>query len=504
MAKRDFNYWIEVLFRRKNAFLETAGIVFGLVVLGTFLWPATYRSTAKIFVQNNRAQLLVSPDLQTESSQNPAIFTNPVSEQDLNSEVELLTSIHLIKLAIGGLPLPYDSMGSGLLQDTFGLAMQLPSAGYRLLHDSPSVDPRDQWALKLERHVGVSVIKRSNVIEIDFNARNPRWAHDFLSRLITQYEEYHAGLSNDPEAEHFFHQQAQQLNQRLNDSEERLRQFEVKTGITSLSDQKQALVTRLSDLQIQEAKNSTDLASAQQQVASLTKELQGTPQRINKETRSVQNLALQQIKPEVMQLEAERADLLSRYQPTSKRITEIDAKLAAAHRILNREDHLEVQEASTDLNPVWVTLDQNLEQAQANAASLQASHEVLGKQAQTMNAQLTDMVNNGVEIDRLQRQVTNDKDAYLAYVRKSEEARAAQGLNLNKILNVSLAQAPTYPLSPVFPVIWLNLLAGAVLAFVTGFAAAWWEEERDPRLYSAAAVEEESGISTIAVLRNEA
>jgi len=100
--------------------------------------------------------------------------------------------------------------------------------------------------------------------------------------------------------------------------------------------------------------------------------------------------------------------------------------------------------------------------------------------------------------------VTNDKDAYLAYVRKSEEARAAQGLNLNKILNVSLAQAPTYPLSPVFPVIWLNLLAGAVLAFVTGFAAAWWEEERDPRLYSAAAVEEESGISTIAVLRNEA
>jgi uncharacterized protein involved in exopolysaccharide biosynthesis len=502
MARRDFNYRIEVLFRRKSAFLETAGIVFGLVVLGTFLWPATYRSTAKIFVQNNRAQLLVSPDLQTESSQNPAIFTNPVSEQDLNSEVELLASIHLIKLA--GLPLPYDSMSSGLLQDTVGLALQLPSAGYRLLHDSSSVEPRDLWALKLERHVGVSVIKRSNVIEIDFNAHNPRWAHDFLSRLITQYEQYHAGLSNDPEAEQFFGQQAKQLNQRLNDSEEKLREFQVKTGITSLPDQKQALVSRLSSLQIEEAKNSTDLASAQQQVASLTKELQGTPERINKETRSVQNLALQQLKPEVMQLDAERADLLSRYQPTSKRITEIDARLAAAHRILDRENHLEVQEASTDLNPVWVTLDQSLEQAQANAASLQASHAVLDKQAQAMNGQLTDMVNNGVAIDRLQRQVANDKDAYLAYVRKSEEARAAQGLNLNKILNVSLAQAPTYPLTPLFPVIWLNLLAGAVLAAAAGFAAAWWEEERDPRLYSAAAVEAESGISTIAVLRNEA
>ena len=459
MTMRDLNYWIELMFRRKNAFLETAGIILGLVVLGTLLWPPVYESTAKIFVQNNRAQLLVSPDLQTESSQNPGIVANPVSEQDLNSEVELLTSLHLVKQAIAGLPMPYDS---SLLQDTVGLALQLPSSGYRLLHDSPTLDPRDQWALKLASHVNVSVIKRSNIIEVDFRAHDSRWSHDFLSRLITQYQEYHAGLSNDPEAEQFFDQQAKQLNDRLNASEEKLREFQVKSGITSLNDQKQALVTRLSDLQLQEAKASSDLASANQQVASLTQYLQSTPEQINKETRKVQNLALQQIKPQVMQLEAERADLLSRYQPNSKRITEIDQKLAAANRILNRENHLDVQEASTDLNPIWVTLEQNLKQSQANSASLQASQAVIGHQVEETRQDLTDMVNNGLVIDRLQRQVDNDKDAYTAYVRKSEEARAAQGLNLNKILNVSLAQAPTQPMSPVFPVIWLNLLAGAV------------------------------------------
>jgi uncharacterized protein involved in exopolysaccharide biosynthesis len=504
MGRRDLNFWVELLFRRKNAFLETAGIVFGLVALGTLLWPPLYQSSAKIFVQDNRAQLLVSPDLQTESSQNPAIVANPISEQDLNSEVELLTSIHLIKEAIAGLPLPSDTESTGLLQDTVGLALQLPSSGYRLLHNAPAANPRDQWALKLAHRLGVSVVKRSNIIEVDFRAHDSRWAHDFLSRLISQYQEYHAGLSHDPEAAQFFDQQAKALNSRLDDSEEKLRQFQVQTGITSLSDQKQALVARLSDLQIQSAKNSTELASAKQQVASLTQEVQATPQQISKETRSVQNLALQQIKPEVMQLEAERADLLSRYQPTSKRITEIDAKLAAAHRILDRENHLEVQEASTDLNPVWVTLVQNLKQSQANAASLQASHDVLDSQVGAMRQQLTDMVNNGLEIERLSRQVATDKDAYLAYVRKGEEARAAQGLNLSKILNVSLAQAPTQPLTPIFPIIWLNLLAGAALAVGAGVAAACWEEQRDPRIYSAAVVEEASGVSAIAILRNEA
>ena len=503
MARRDLNYWTEVLFRRRVAFIETAGIILGLVVLATLLWPPIYQSEAKILVQDNRAQLLVSPNLQSESPQNPAIVANPVSEEDLNSEVELLTSIQLIKQAIAGLREPRVRSAGAILHDTVGLAFDLPDDGYRLLHSSPALTDRDQWALALARHLNVSVIKRSNIIEVDFRAHDARWAHDFLARLINQYQEYHAGLSHDPEAAQFFDEQAKQLNARLEDSENKLRGFELKTGITSLSGQKQALVTRLSDLQIQEARNATALASSQQRVAALQQQLKGTPERINKETRSVQNLALQQLKPQVMQLEAERAELLSRYQPTSKRITEIDAKLAAAHRILNRENHLEVQEASTDVNPVWVTEDQNLAQAEANVSSLKAAHDAVGKQIEAMHQQLSEMVNNGIEIDRLSRQVATDKEAYLAYVRKREEARAAQGLNLNKILNVSLAQPATQPLVPIFPVIWLNFLAGAALAMVAGLAAAYWEEQSDPRLYSAAAVEEASGVSTIAILRNE-
>ena len=255
MIQRDANYWAELLFRRKTAFLETAGILFGLVVVLTLLWPPVYESTAKILVQDNRAQLLVSPDIQTESPQNPAIIANPVSEQDLNSEVEMVTSLHLIELAITGLPLQPETAGQALLQDTIGLALKIPDTGYRLFHDSPALTPRDRWALKLARHLKASVIKRSNIVEVDFHANDARWAQQFLSRLINQYREYHAGLSHDPEAAVFFDQQAKQLNTRLEASEEKLRQFQVQTGITSLTDQKQALVSRLSDLQLQEARN---------------------------------------------------------------------------------------------------------------------------------------------------------------------------------------------------------------------------------------------------------
>jgi polysaccharide biosynthesis protein PslE len=504
MTAKNFNYSVEFLFRRKKSFLETAGVVLIVVVGATLLWPPVYESTAKILVQDNRAQLLVSPDLQHESTQNPAIVTNPVSEADLNSEVELLTSIYLIRQAVTGLQQQQNDSASRYLGQVFGFALRMPDAGYRLVHDSPALTSRDAWILKLAGHTYAWPIKRSNVIEVSFRSHDPRWTHEFLTRLINGYLDYHVRLSQDPQAAKFFDQQAELLNSRLKDSEEQLRQLEVQTGITSLPAQKQALVNQIADLQNNYNRVVANLASAQRQQETLQRQVAGTPQRIGKEERSVQNLALEQIKPEVMKLESERAELLTRYQPDSKRIAEIDARLAAAQRILEHENHLEVQEVATDLNPVWVTLKSNLDQADGNVASLQADRNTYSTELAAAHQQLTDMVNNGLEIERRQRRVETDKETYLAYVRKGEEARAAQELNLSKILNVSVEQEPTEPLEPTLPKVWLNLVAGIVWALIAGVLAAWWEEERDEKLYSAATIEKVSGVSTVAILRNEA
>jgi len=70
-----------------------------------------------------------------------------------------------------------------------------------------------------------------------------------------------------------------------------------------------------------------------------------------------------------MQLRAERAELLTRYQPTSERIKQIDAKLASEEKILDNEDNLEVNEQLTDVNPVWITLQTDLKQASTAASS---------------------------------------------------------------------------------------------------------------------------------------
>src|SRR5580698_5399526 len=111
MNTRDFNYWTEMIFRRRITVLQVCAVVFGLVVLGTLVWPPIYQGTAKIFVRDNRAELLVSPGLASATPQNPAVVSNPVNEEDLNSEMELLTSTYIIKRAIESLTPPVKEKG---------------------------------------------------------------------------------------------------------------------------------------------------------------------------------------------------------------------------------------------------------------------------------------------------------------------------------------------------------------------------------------------------------
>jgi uncharacterized protein involved in exopolysaccharide biosynthesis len=503
LLPNSYREWIELAYRRRRTALAAGLTVFAIVVVGTVLWPPVYLSNCQVLVQDNRAQLLVSPDLQGNSPQNSAGVTNPVSEQDLNSERELITSLYLVRLALQDLPVPPGyAHRSGMVMAAAKSVLALPLRGYDTLHDIPNLTARDAWAMDIERHLDASVIKRSNIIEVEFRSHDRQWTKDFLDRLMSRYLEFHASLSHDPQAEKFYAQQTKLLKDRLEQSEAAVRDFQLKTGIGNLDEQKRVLIARISDLQNTEAKTDAQISGNQQEVTAIQSQMSKTPERIQKETRQEQNLALQQLKPQVMQLRAERAELLTRYLPTSERIKEIDAKVAAEEKILDNENHLEVNEQLTDVNPVWITMQTDLKTTAASVASEKGSRDELEKQIGDANQQLAALVTNGVQLQRLQRQAASDSEAYEAYVRKTEEARASEGLNSNKILNVSVAQPPIDPIVPAFPSVPFNLAVGLMLAVLFGAAAAYWAEESDAKIYSSAVVNDLTGLPIVATLND--
>ena len=83
---------------------------------------------------------------------------------------------------------------------------------------------------------------------------------------MSRYLEFHASLSHDPQAEKFYEEQTNLLKTRLEASEGQLRDFQLKTGIGNLDEQKRALIARISDLQSTAAKTDAQISGDQQQV----------------------------------------------------------------------------------------------------------------------------------------------------------------------------------------------------------------------------------------------
>jgi uncharacterized protein involved in exopolysaccharide biosynthesis len=492
--------WIERIFRRRVLAFRVGLLVFGIIAVGSLLWSPTYESVSDILVQSNRAQLLVSPGLK-ENASNQTTQAVPVMEQELNSEVELLTSPALIRQGLAGLKL--DQRGGGLTAGVRSLVasvVKLPTEAYSTMHGGPNPTASQETIRKVAANLSATVIKRSNIIEVEMRSHDAVWAQAFLSQLMTSYLAMHARLSQNPQAEAFFQEQRELLGTRLQQAEDLLRAARLQTGISQLDQQKQALISEVYTADANYRNTSVLLESKLGQVASQEAELKTIPQRWTKESKTVQNNSLQQLKPQMLQLETERADLLTRYQPTSSRIREIDAKLKAGHEILSREKQTLVQETVTGVNPAWETLNVDLTKTQTEAASYRAAQTTQAAQVAALRDQLKAMTVDGVTIERLERAVESNRDAYLAYVRKGEEARAAGALNRSRILNVSVVQNPTTPIEPVSPRIKLNLIVGLLFGLILGIGAAYWSEEYDPKVCSSASIFQDTGIGTFAIL----
>jgi uncharacterized protein involved in exopolysaccharide biosynthesis len=501
MKQHDLTVWLEALWRRRMVAAWAAVGLFALIFLGTVLYPPLYESTARILVSPNRAHYIVSPALQTPSDPNaPVVNDREVTEQDLNSEMELLTQRRLYEQALADLagrapaPGPLGTMLSNLAN--------LPSDLIALIDGAPRPSPLQRRALALEKRVDASVIRKSNLLEVSFRSRSPGWSRAFLDALLKRYFTLHAQIVHDARSEQFFDQQIRRRREELHAAEEHLRAVRDQTGVLSLSDQSEAVVYQLSGFQAEFRKNQSRLDGVNRQIAALQEGLTQSPMRLLKEIKSGPNPAYVKLKPKVLDLELNRDDVLERYRSGSKMAREVTRQTDQAHDLLAQEDHTEVIERLSDLNPVWLGLASNLAQARVTAAALAQSQRSLSVQIDTYQKEMRQLTDDGVEVERAMREVEAEKEAYISYLRKGEEARAELEMNESRIMNVVLAMPPSLPVEPRFPNVGLNLCAGLVLALLAGLAAAWWAERQDQTIYSTAGIAESSTVPVVAVLRS--
>ena len=157
-----------VVFRHKLLLCVT----FLAVALGTatitFLMPNEYESRMKILVKNTRSDVPITPEQTVGSTGNN--FENDVSENQINSEIELLTSEDMLKQVVTECGL-YG--GGSSLSASLGLKEAPRSQATQI----------EEAARHLAKDLVITPVKKANIIEVKYANRSPEKAAAVLRKL---------------------------------------------------------------------------------------------------------------------------------------------------------------------------------------------------------------------------------------------------------------------------------------------------------------------------------
>jgi len=432
---------IDGLFRRKRVLIP----MFALVLLSTAAYLVfsrpVWEAEITLLVKSNRTDLVMSADSATGQTH------TETTEADIATEVQLLGSRELLRTVV--------------------VNAHLAPAG--------SEAAIDKAVTNLGKKLKISPVLRSDMIQVKYSSHDPRQTALVLRTLSDAYMERHLQLHSNPESYDFFTQQADFYARQLQTAHDKLLDFQQKTKIVLLPEQKDIVLRKMLDLQSSIRDAEATRQETEKKMHDLHGQIDHLDPRITTMARKIPNqYSVERLNTMIAELQNKRTEALVKFRPEDRIIRELDQQIADTRAALERAGSMESTEEATDVNPLRQNLESDLAHAEAQANGLNGRLGELSKQVLDYRGQL-DQLETGTSADQnLMREVKEAEDNYLLYTRKREEARIAHALDVRKVANVAVVDPPRTPAVPlsklsaplVAAFIFLNLLilVGAYIA----------------------------------------
>jgi uncharacterized protein involved in exopolysaccharide biosynthesis len=460
-----------VIRRRWRTFIAVFVLAAFSIQLVAFMWPGTFEARAAVLLQKTR----FSSGIDSDPKQQTTVITGTVSEEEVNSEIAVLTSRKVLEAT---------SIAAGLDRITPSWYIRLifsPLRGYERMyawmHNVPYATPAQRALAGLADSISVERLKESNILVVSYRAGDPRFAEIVLNELLKQYLNWHVSVHSQMDVQPFFTEQAELLRKEVVGLQDNLQQMKASLGVADITVERELAMKQhamLSDEAQMLRRQAVELdgkvvvlrrATAADQSWTKT----STTSRGGSETLNAMNA-------QVLQLELDQIKLESRYTGQSPLVVENKAKLEAARRSIEEARRNMSEESTVGLNPTLVALQQDLARLTAERAGQTQRLRVVEQQLADSQQRLIQLDQKSIEAERLQLQLQSAKDRYLMYLDRTEKARVDAALDRSRVANGSLVQSADASLKPIRPkrLITLIVSIGAGLG-IAALVCAWLE-----------------------------
>jgi len=478
--------------RRKLVVLTFLGLVLG-TILAVILLPKYYEAKMEILVKRERVNVAVSP------GREPAL-TNPsdVTEEELNSEVELLKSRDLLeKVAV-----------------SCDLQQSQPSPFWNRLFSTTAANATDdgqnnakslsQAVLRLENQLQIEPLKKTDLIQVTYDSPDPQLAARVLSVLGNLYLEKTVAVHRPPGAYEFFQEESQRYDQQLQTAEAQLAKFDRDKGVADPQLEKQITLQKLAEFEADFNQTQVAIKERERRTREVEDQLTSTPAQTMSQVRTSDNLYLmEQLKTTLLNLELKRTELLEKFEPDYRPVQEVQQQIEQTLGAIAKAEKSPAREETTDRNPSYEWLRSELTKSNAELASLHARAAETMSVIRQYRSQLGAIDVNGTIRENLLREVKEAEGNDLLYKQKREEARIGDALDRQRIVNVAIAEAATVPALPAHPHWALTLLLGILLAGLVSPGVAFAADYFDSSLRTPDEVRDVLQIPVIAALPKE-
>jgi uncharacterized protein involved in exopolysaccharide biosynthesis len=190
-------------------------------------------------------------------------------------------------------------------------------------------------------------------------------------------------------------------------------------------------------------------------------------------------LILSQLRSNLLTLELKRTELLEKYELGYRAVQEVDVQIGQTRTALAAAEKSQLHDETTDRDPAYEWVREELSRAKSELAGLQARAEATALTVRSYRENAQSLEQKQIVQDDLIRTVKATEESYLLYLRKEEEARISDALDSRHIINVAIAEAATVPSLPSNHRA-LTVLVGLLLATFTSVGLAFGSEHLDP------------------------
>ena len=445
-----------IIFRhRRVATLCFAGVFFGALIAALIL--PSYRAEMKFLVKRERVDPVISGDQSTSQIQ---IASPEITEQEMNSEVELLTSEDLLRQVV---------MANHLEK----------SVGASWLHKNDEERKIAIAVRKLRAHLQVEAVRKTNIVNVALSSRNPKQAADVLSSLANLYLEKHTQVMRPGGQYVFFAQQTEEAKKELTEAEGRLQEFNRSQRVVAPEMERDNTLDKLSDISLSLEQTRAAIGETEDRIDALKRLQRSMPARITTQLRQGDNPQLmQQLKSTLLNLQLKRTELLTKFQPTYPLVQEVDRQITETQTAIAAENARPVREETTDQNPTEAWVRGELAKANADLSGLRAREDEQRASVTSFQSRARLLNDKGIVQQDLLRAAKAAEQNYLLYLKKREESRITDALDRRRILNVAIAQEPLVPALPAHSGGWY-LLIGTMFAFLVAVGSTFGAEYFD-------------------------